>query len=73
MFDVDQSQDTSPNHLKLSLVIGTDAAALSHYALDVAPAAPLEEGSSADRLLDSIRARLGRFLPELLPTRRRTG
>jgi hypothetical protein len=54
----------APNEIKLVKVIGTDAAALSHFALDVAPEAALEQGGSVDRLLDTIRGRLGQYLPE---------
>jgi len=64
VFELDVSAETTPNEIKLMKVIGTDAAALSHYALDVAPAAALEEGASADRLLESIRMRLAAYLPE---------
>ncbi|MFA1544532.1 hypothetical protein [Actinomadura monticuli] len=69
VFELDLSATTTPNEIQLVKVIGTDAAALSHYALDVAPAAALEEGASADRLLGSIRARLALYLPEFKPSR----
>jgi hypothetical protein len=65
VFDLDVSRDKTPNRIRLQKIIGTDAAALSHFALDVAPEAALEEGGSVDRLLDTIRKRLGRYLPEL--------
>lgn len=64
VFDIEASDEISPNKIKLWRAIGTSAAALSHYALDVAPAAALEAGGSVDRLLDSIRRRLSEYLPE---------
>lgn len=64
VFDLEVSAEVSPNRLRLRKVIGTTAAALSHYALDVAPGAAMAPGSTADGLLDSIQARLGLLLPE---------
>jgi hypothetical protein len=64
VFDLDVSDQVSPNRLHMKKVIGTSAAALSHYALDVAPQAAMVSGGAADQLLDSIRLRLSRFLPE---------
>ncbi|WP_188196797.1 hypothetical protein [Nonomuraea sp. SYSU D8015] len=77
VFEIVESDTVTPNEIELVKVIGTDAAALSHYALDVAPAAALEEGGSADRILDTLRSRLGEYLVEFAPTpaargRRRT-
>lgn len=63
---VNVSQDESPNALVLEKVIATDAASMSHYALDLAPEAALETGGSADRLMATIRGRLRTVLPELL-------
>jgi hypothetical protein len=68
VFEILESDTVTPNDIELAKVIGTDAAALSHYALDVAPAAALEEGGSADRILDTLRARLGGYLIEFAPT-----
>jgi hypothetical protein len=70
VFDLDVSADNSPNQLSVVNVIGTSAQALSHYALDVAPLAALEEGGSADRLLATIQYRLGQYLPEFRSARR---
>jgi hypothetical protein len=66
VFDVDESETTSPNSLNLWRVIATDAEAMSHYALKVAPDAALEEGGAVDRLAATIRGRLAPFLPGLL-------
>lgn len=70
VFEISESETATPNEIRLTKVIGTDAAALSHYALDVAPAAALEEGGSADRLLETLRARLAQYLPEFRPAPR---
>ncbi|GAA2875902.1 hypothetical protein GCM10010524_04110 [Streptomyces mexicanus] len=67
VFDTELSASKTPNSLTLWRVIGTDAAALSHYTLDVAPEAALEAGGSVDRLRDSITLRLSKYLPELRP------
>jgi hypothetical protein len=76
VLDLDVSDEISPNGLRVWRVIATDAQSMSHYALDLAPAAALEEGGSVDRLMATVRARLGTFLPELLmsqqPERRGT-
>lgn len=67
VFDTDLSAANTPNPLNLWRVIGTDAAALSHYTLDVAPEAALEAGGSVDRLRQTITLRLAKYLPELRP------
>jgi hypothetical protein len=65
VLDLDVSTTESPNNLGIWKVIATDAASMSHYALDLAPQAALEEGGSVDRLLSTIRTRLAVLLPEL--------
>lgn len=65
VLDLDVSDTTSPNNLDVWRVIATDAKSISHYALDLAPEAALEEGGSVDRLLATIRGRLVTYLPEL--------
>lgn len=67
VFDVEQSQTQTPNPLNLWRVIGTDAAALSHYTLDVSPEAALATGGSVGRLRETITTRLAKYLPELRP------
>lgn len=66
VLDLDVSDTDSPNHLGIWRVIATDARSMSHYALDLAPAAALEEGGSVDRLMATIRVRLAAVLPEVL-------
>jgi hypothetical protein len=46
VFDVDMSTQVSPNNIQVVKVIGTDAAAFSYFALEVAPEATLEEGAA---------------------------
>lgn len=70
VFDTEASEENSPNPLALWRVIGTDAATLSHYTLDVAPKAALEAGGSVDRIRDSIIRRLSEYLPELRQSNR---
>ncbi|MGH8906960.1 MAG: hypothetical protein ACRD0K_10690 [Egibacteraceae bacterium] len=65
VFDIDVSDAESPNDLMLWRVIGTDASAVAHYALDVAPQAALEEGGSVDRILIGLHRRLAEHLPEV--------
>lgn len=62
VFDVDVSAEKSPNQLTLWRVIATEAAAVSQYALEVAPASALEEQGSVDRVLDTIRGRLAQYM-----------
>lgn len=66
VLDLDVSETQSPNSLDVWRVIATDAKSISHYALDLAPAAALEEGGAVDRILNNLRSRLAANLPELL-------
>ncbi|MCX5406191.1 NotI family restriction endonuclease [Streptomyces sp. NBC_00335] len=68
VFDTEVSDTCTPNALNLWRVIGTDAATLGHYTLDVAPEAALAAGGSVDRLHSVITQRLSKYLPELKPT-----
>jgi hypothetical protein len=65
VFDVRSDDQKSPNRLDLRSVIATDAASVSHYALNVAPGAAVGAGGSADRLLATIQRRLAMWWPEL--------
>ncbi|MCS7484664.1 hypothetical protein ACFFQW_45135 [Umezawaea endophytica] len=65
VFDIEADSDVSPSPIKLWRVIGTSAEILAHYALDVAPAAALEVGGSVEQLLNSVRTKLRKCLPEL--------
>ncbi|MFJ7195792.1 MULTISPECIES: hypothetical protein [unclassified Streptomyces] len=70
VFDTEVSSTQTPNNLDLWRVIGTDAATLSYFALEVAPEAALEAGGSVDRLRDTITQRLGQYLSEFRPAPR---
>ncbi|MGH8930099.1 MAG: hypothetical protein ACRDZO_05530 [Egibacteraceae bacterium] len=64
VFDIEASAAHTPNRLILWRIIGTDASAVAHYALDVAPQAALEQGGSVDRIMLGLRRRLAEYLPE---------
>jgi hypothetical protein len=64
VLDIEVSRQQTPNPIRILQRIRTDAASLSHYALDVAPAAALEAGGSVDRLKETLNVRLARYLPE---------
>jgi hypothetical protein len=64
--DLDVSDTVSPNRLKIWRRIAVDAKSISHYALDLAPEAALEQGGSVDRLRSTILARLSAYLPGVL-------
>lgn len=66
VFDVNAESTQTPNDVALWRVIGTDARIMSRHALEEAPNAALAEGGSVDRLMLTIRTRLGRWLPEIL-------
>ncbi|HLL75189.1 MAG TPA: hypothetical protein VK421_07960 [Pyrinomonadaceae bacterium] len=65
VFDIDTTSTESPQPIVVKRTIATDAEALSHFALKVAPEYALATGGSADRLLANIHARLVRWWPEL--------
>jgi len=65
VFDLDESETTSPNMMNLWRVIATDADSLGHYALNVASDAALAQGGAVDNIAATIRARLLPYLPEL--------
>jgi hypothetical protein len=68
VFDIAASDLPTPNDLVLWRVIATDAATMSHYALDVAPEAALEEGGAVDRLAATIHGRLSPLMGASLAT-----
>lgn len=65
LFDLDVSTRISPNKLLLRRVIATDADSMGHFALKVAPDAAVAGAGSADRVLATIRRRVGAWWPEL--------
>lgn len=68
VFDLDDELGVTPNPLRMKKVIHTTAESLAHYALQISPEAALEEDGPVDQLMDTLRMRLGRYLPELLAT-----
>jgi hypothetical protein len=73
VFDIDSSSTKHPNPLLVKKIIGTDAESLAHYALKVVPDGAIEAGGSADRVLISLRQRLGEWWPAFRSVRPRRG
>lgn len=65
VFDISSMSRTSPSPLVISKIIATDATSISHYALQVAPAAALENIASATGMLTLLARRISRLWPEL--------
>lgn len=67
VFDIDTEPGPGgkPAPLRVSLIIGTDAATLSRAAFEVAPARAIDRGGDTDPVVESIARRLGRYLPGL--------
>jgi hypothetical protein len=65
VFDIDTEPgpDGGPAPIRVSLVIGTDAATLSRAAFEVAPAKAVAHGGEYDAIAEAITRRLGRYLP----------
>jgi hypothetical protein len=66
VFDIDTepSPGGRPAPIRVSLVIGSDAATLSRAAFEIAPARAVGNGDY-DAVVESIVRRLGRYLPEI--------
>lgn len=67
VFDIDTQPgvDGTPAPIRVSLVIGTDAATLSRAAFEIAPAKAVAHGGERDAVAEAIRRRLGRYLQEI--------
>jgi hypothetical protein len=67
VFDIDTepSPGGRPAPIRVSLVIGTDAATLSRAAFEVAPAKAVAHGGEHDAVAETITRRLGRYLPQI--------
>jgi hypothetical protein len=65
VFDIDTEPgpDGRPAPIRVSLVIGTDAATLSRAAFEVAPARAVAHGGERDAVIETITRRLSRYLP----------
>lgn len=68
VFDPNGSANTTPSPIKLSKLIATDVPAMSHWALDVAPLAALENIDSDTGMLSLLARRLKKLWPELAAT-----
>jgi len=68
VFDLDATANITPSPVVLRRVIGTDAPAVSYWALDVAPKAALSNISAEFGFLAALSRRLKRFWPELAKT-----
>lgn len=67
VFDIDSEPGAGgqPAPIRVSLVIGTDAATLGRAALEIAPAKAVAHGGEHDAVAEAITRRLGRYLPGL--------
>jgi hypothetical protein len=67
VFDIDTrpGPDGKPAPIRVSLVIGTDAATLSRAAFEVAPARAVAHGGEHDAVTETITRRLARYLPDI--------
>lgn len=68
VFDPDATSQETPSPLMLRQVIGTDAPSMSHWALEVAPAAALSNIDSEAGMLSVLSRRLKALWPELART-----
>jgi hypothetical protein len=67
VFDIDTEPGDggSPAPIRVSLVIGTDAATLSRAAFEVAPARAIAHGGEIDAVAETIRRRIRRYLTDV--------
>jgi hypothetical protein len=67
VFDIDTepSPGGRPAPIRVSLVIGTDAATLSRAAFEIAPARAVAHGGEHDAVVETIARRLSRYLTEI--------
>ncbi len=65
VFDIDAEPGPAgrPAPIRVSLVIGTDAAALSRAAFEIAPARAVRQDGETDAVAETITRRLSRYLP----------
>lgn len=68
VFDPEAEADVTPSPIVLRQVIGTDAPAMSYWALEVAPAAALSNIDAETGMLSLLSRRLKEFWPELART-----
>lgn len=68
VFNPDASAPTTPSPIVVSKIIATDVAAMSHWALEVAPTAALANINSPTGMLHLLARRLKGLWPELANT-----
>lgn len=68
VFEPNAASDQTPSPIETKAIIGTDAASVSYWALDVAPAAALSNIDAEAGLLAGLSRRLRTFWPELAKT-----
>ncbi len=68
VFDTDLGKAVTPSPIILSQVIGTDAQSFSHWALNVAPAAALDNIDAQTGFFALLSRRLKQFWPDLAAT-----
>jgi hypothetical protein len=68
IFDPDATAEQTPSPITVVMVIGTDVPAMSHWALEVAPLAALENIGGEAGMLFLMARRLRRLWPELAHT-----
>jgi hypothetical protein len=67
-FDLDGSSSQTPSPIVIPKIIATDAEAISHYTLTVAPAAALENIGAPSGMLPQLARRLHLIWPQLAET-----
>lgn len=68
VFEPDVSAGVTPSPIVMKRMIGTDAPSISHWALEVAPAAALSNIDAEAGFLSALSRRLKLFWPELART-----
>jgi hypothetical protein len=68
VFDPDAAAEVTPSPIVIGKMIGTDATSISHWALEVAPAAALSNIDAEAGFLAGLSRRLKLFWPELAKT-----
>jgi hypothetical protein len=68
VFDPDAHANQTPSPIKVTKIIGTDVPAMSHWALEVAPLAALDNIGGELGMLSLMARRLKKFWPELAAT-----
>ena len=68
VFDPDAASATTPSPIKVTKVIATDVPAISHWALEIAPLAALDNIGGDAGLLSLLARRLKKLWPELAAT-----